>query len=173
MKYEDITIIRDTREKDGHGWFFEPDEKKSGPPRIAKTIIDTLQMGDYSLGNSGMENLVRIERKAGFSELMGNMLESERFEREMEKFASIKYKYMFVETVISKDILSLSIHQMRYPVPIKKLHEWIVSLELKYNLHTKFVGDAGAILAKQLLKLVAKEHFQNLYDSKMKVEGNE
>lgn len=171
MKYEDITIIRDTREKDGHGWIFEADEKKSGPPRIAKTVVKMIDAGDYSV--EGLEHLIRIERKQGFTEVIGNFLEKDRFEREMEKLKAIKYKYIFIETVMSKDLLGLSIQQFRFPIPIKSVNSWLTEIELKYGVITRYVGDAGHILAKQLLKLVAKEHFQNLYDLKLKAEGNE
>src|SRR5687768_8444222 len=105
MKLKDIEIIRDNREKPGEGWFWESEEKRPGKMRISGTTNATLDAADYSV--VGYENIVRIERKFGFSELFGNMTSKEhkeRFEREMEKLSIIPHAYILIESNLSKDI---------------------------------------------------------------------
>ena len=43
------TVIRDTREQEGHGWTFNAHTPEHRPPRCDGMTVDTLQTGDYSL----------------------------------------------------------------------------------------------------------------------------
>jgi len=128
-----ITIIRDTRENTG--WTWEPEQEAHGGIQIINTETTGLDAADYSI--KGYEDLVRIERKAGFFELFGNMTpkdNKERFEREMEKLKSVKYKYLLIETSLSEDVFRLSVPQMRYGPPGSAVFKWIIELQMKYGI---------------------------------------
>jgi hypothetical protein len=155
----EITIIRDTREKDHKGWEFISEDKKPGQVRIAGTIEECLDAGDYSI--KGLEKTLRIERKFGFSELFQNYSPSsnkERFEREMEKLREIKHKYLLIESTLNSDMLSLTVPQFKYHVPGKRLVEWLDILEQEYNISVKFVGDCGKAYAKTIFRNIARKY---------------
>ena len=59
-----FTVIRDTREKEGHGWWFDENAYCIG---TEKTKLD---IGDYSIKDK--EHILCIERKESVSELAGN-----------------------------------------------------------------------------------------------------
>lgn len=81
-------IIKDTREKDGHGWWFEEDQYCSGTTKAKVNI------GDYTIED--MEHLICIERKESITELAGNCSER-RFWAEMDKMATFKHKFLILE----------------------------------------------------------------------------
>ena len=56
-----FTVIRDTREKKGHGWWFDESSHCTG------TEVKKLDVGDYSI--KGREEIVCIERKESVSEI--------------------------------------------------------------------------------------------------------
>lgn len=56
----------------------------------------TLKTGDYAI--KGLENIVCIERKSA-QDLYGTLFQGrERFQREMERMQSFKYKYLVIES---------------------------------------------------------------------------
>ena len=154
-----IKIIRDLREKDGHGWNFSADLiKKPGRIQFLGTELCSLDAGDYSI--LGVENLIRIERKAGFAELFGNMIpvsNKERFEREMEKLRQVKHKYILIESTLCHDIMGMCPMQLRGPTSSKVL-SWLTELELEYDVHVMFVGECGQRIAKTIFENVAKKY---------------
>ena len=154
-----IIIAKDSREHDGKGWVFRPDQiKKSGKVPILGMEIKTLDAGDYSI--VGAEDLVRIERKAGFSELFGNMIpvvNKERFEREMEKLRLVKHKWILIESYLCHDIMGMCPMQLRGPTS-SKVFEWLSELELEYDIHVMFVGECGERIAKTIFQNVAKRY---------------
>ena len=81
-------IIKDTREKDGHGWWFEENQYCSG---TTKTKVN---IGDYTIED--MEHLLCIERKESVSELAGNCSEK-RFWTEMDRMALFPHKFLILE----------------------------------------------------------------------------
>jgi len=80
--------IKDTREKEGHGWWFDEDAYCSGTTR---TKVD---VGDYTIED--MEHLLCIERKESVSEFAGNCGE-DRFFRELEKMSTFPYAFILLE----------------------------------------------------------------------------
>lgn len=155
----DITIIRDTREKEG--WVWEPEEKKPGKVRIAGMEVAGLTAGDYSI--VGAEHIVRIERKNGFGELFGNMSpksHKERFEREMEKLEDIPLKYIVIETSLNEDTLGLSVPQMRSGPPASSVLKWLTELQMTYGVHIIWAGDCGKKVAETIFRQVARRHLQ-------------
>lgn len=155
---KNLTIIKDSREQ--QGWWFEEPEAKAGKVNFATTQIAKLDAGDYSV--KGLEDLVTIERKNGFSELFGNMspkASRERFEREMERMQSIKHRFIFIESQLNQDILCLSPGQMYKGPPARKVLEWLSELEIKYGVSVKFVGECGKTWAKRIFEQVARDNY--------------
>ena len=83
-----FTIIRDTREKKGHGWWFDESSHCTG------TEVKKLDVGDYSI--KGREEIVCIERKESVSEIAKNCGEK-RFHRELEAMAKFPYAFLLLE----------------------------------------------------------------------------
>jgi len=154
---KDITIIRDTREKENQGWIFNDTESKAGKINFSDTELCKLDSGDYSI--KGMEDIVTIERKNGFSELFGNMTSKsnkERFHREMERMKNVKHKYIVVEGNINKDILGMCPPQMRNGPPAKTILKWLNEIELKYGVNVIFAGDCGKIVAESIFENILR-----------------
>lgn len=82
------TVIRDTREKAGHGWSF------AASPSCAGTVVQKMDTGDYTL--VGYEDVLTIDRKGSVSEFAGNLTQK-RFERELERMASFKVAVVLLE----------------------------------------------------------------------------
>lgn len=83
---EKFTIICDTREQNPFFTFGELVEHRK------------LDAGDYSI--LGLEDKIRVERKASIGEIYGNLatkVAKDRFYREMEKLAMIEHKCIMVE----------------------------------------------------------------------------
>ncbi len=81
-------IIRDTREKERNGWFWEPSEFCLG------TESHKLDTGDYSI--QGLETQVVIERKFGASELAKNIFEK-RFPDCLSRLSKIPHSFIIIE----------------------------------------------------------------------------
>lgn len=81
-------VTRDTREKDGHGWWFEENAYCGGTSRAK------VEVGDYAV--EGMEHLLCIERKESVSELAGNCGEK-RFLKELDRMSSFPYSFLILE----------------------------------------------------------------------------
>mgnify|MGYP003632514935 FL=1 len=134
-----FTIIRDTREKEGHGWWFDESAYCSG---TEKTKLD---IGDYSIKDK--EHILCIERKESVSELAGNCGEK-RFLRELKAMSSFPYAFLLLE---------FGWHQIeQYPVgstvPKSKWKEIrikgkyimrvLTSAQLEHGIHVMACGDS-------------------------------
>lgn len=154
---KEIIILTDNREQ--KPWFFEKETKaRSGYKSIITNCESaTIDAADYTI--KGYEDLIRIEKKAGFREIMGNYTpkeNQERFVREMEKLKNVKHKYLVLETSLSNDIMGLSVQQMS--VPCSRLIDWIYSLEQEYGIVPIFAGDAGKKISRVLFEMVTKRY---------------
>lgn len=161
IRLGELLIVRDSREKDGNGWVFEQEDKKPGKARILGTQDGCLSAGDYSI--LGAEDLLAIERKNGFGELFGNMTPTdhrERFEREMERMADIKHKYIIIETGLNEDTLTLSVPQMYHGPPAKRVLSWLIELGIKYNVNVIFAGDCGKTVARCIFENIARAYHE-------------
>lgn len=83
-----FTVLKDTREKDGKGWWFEEDEYCAG------TVQTKVDYGDYAI--KGLEDKFSIERKASVSEVATNINEK-RFKAELEVLADFPHKLIILE----------------------------------------------------------------------------
>lgn len=159
------TVVKDTREKDGHGWFFDKHNSNKKSPRCNGTISHKLDTGDYSL--VGYEDLLSIERKNSFSELWGNFGEKSRINNEMKRLAQIKYSYILIESCITNDHFELSPPQYKVGVPGKALIRWVISLGIEYNVKIIPVGQCG----KKYAQLIFEEVIRNERDRWVEVDS--
>ena len=83
-----FTVIRDTREKEGHGWWFDENAYCVG------TETAKVDIGDYAIKDK--EHLLCIERKESVSEFAGNCGEK-RFLRELKAMSSFPHAFILFE----------------------------------------------------------------------------
>lgn len=168
------TVIRDTREQRGHGWYFDAHTPDRRPPRCEGTIVDTLQTGDYSL--VGYTDILAIERKTDFSELWGNYSSKKRpaFETEMERMSSIKHAYILIESSFTPDIMELSPPQFAKGVPGKSLVRWLMYLTAKYDVKIIPAGSCGWRIAQMICEEVVRVEKERwvIQQPKNKIEGD-
>lgn len=148
-----IEIIKDTREKEGKGWTWEPEEEAKNGIKIVGTIDQVLDAGDYSI--KGFEDQIRIERKQNFSELFGNMTpvaNRERFERELEKLRNVPYRYLLIEGTITSDLLGMTVPQFFKSPPSSALMRWLIGLQMDYDINFIPVGDSGKKFARYIFE---------------------
>ena len=150
------TVIRDTRERDGHGWFFNAHVPDRRSPRCEGTIINTLQTGDYSL--VGYTDILAIERKFAFSELWGNYSSKKRpaFEEEMARMSKLKYAYIIIESSMTPDVLELSPPQFTKGVPGTSLIRWLMHMSVKYGVNIIPAGQCGRKIAQMICEEVVR-----------------
>jgi hypothetical protein len=146
-KYQDFTIIIDTREQ--KPWTF------SGHI-VANKKLDT---GDYSI--EGLENIVCIERKQSSSEFANNIVES-RFKDVIERMSNIKYAFLLLEFDL-QDLLQYPIgstvpRRMWDKIKISPsfLIKNILELQLNHNIIVYFCGDStnASKMAEHILKKI-------------------
>lgn len=157
----EFRIQRDTKEHDNKGWFWEPEEKRPGVCQCLGTIEDDLQAGDYTI--AGHEDLVIIERKQHWSEIYGQLMTSEgkaRFERELEKLVTVKYKAIIIEDVISEGVMGLSVGQVRNGngAPLKRLVSMLVGYRLDYGIDWIPGNNCGKRIARMIFEQIARRH---------------
>jgi ERCC4-type nuclease len=155
-----FTVIRDTREKDGHGWFFDEDNCCQG------TLVQKLDTGDYSI--VGLENTLSIERKESVSEIATNIV-TERFTKELDRLRDIKHKFLICEFELN-DIMTFPIgsnipkskwNTIRIKPPF--IISCLSNIQVKYNLHIIFAGNSrnAKTIAYNLLKRVYECEIRN------------
>jgi len=143
------TAIRDSREKDGMGWWFPKDEYCQG------TVCRKLDTGDYSL--EGFETRYSIDRKGCVSEFATN-LSDQRFYRELERFDSFKKGFVLCEFYIDDLFLwpatsGIPHRQLQFvrTTPkylIMKLNE----IQVKFNIGVIFAGSYGKEVTSSMFK---------------------
>lgn len=88
------TVLRDDREKRGHGWDFGPANDRDGTPLCRGTEICHLPTGDYTL--RGFERVLCIERKATITEFVGSIT-NPAFGRELDRMAAFAEAFVILE----------------------------------------------------------------------------
>ncbi len=146
-------IIKDTREKELHGWEFKESDFLSG------TKQEKLDTGDYSIEN--FESVFTIERKATTSEIANNIHE-ERFKNELERLDNFKWPFLICEFTIA-DILTFPVNSgipPRYWNKIKVKPQYLLSVihgyMVKYKTKFIFAGKHGQECALTLFKQILK-----------------
>lgn len=125
------TIIKDSREKEGHGFHFRKSDNCDG------MIVEKLDYGDYAIKD--YDRIVIIERKQNVVELCGNIGKyRERFESELQRMvdANVLRKYIVIE-----DYWSSVVKKQRYSrMHPNSIFESIIALQVKYDIPFLFCG---------------------------------
>lgn len=150
---EKYLVIRDSREKENHGWTFKEDDDCAG------TIIQSIPTGDYTLKN--WETDFVIERKKNTAELCQNIYEK-RFERELERLDSFKYPFIICEFSFD-DVVAFPINSglpKSLYHKVKMSADFMQSALAKWQIQHKvkiiFAGNNGDVAAKKLFKYIMK-----------------
>lgn len=159
MPSKDITILVDSREQ--KPWIFDPEIKaKSGyKSRIVGQEVVGLDAADYTI--KGYEDSIRIERKASFQELYGNLMPNtskERFLREMELLRGISYKYIVIESNINQDVWAMCPPQIRYGPPCSKIYRELIDISMEYGINIVTAGNCGCKLVRSIFECFIKNN---------------
>jgi hypothetical protein len=146
-KYDDFTIIIDTREQ--QPWTFEH----------YTTASKKLDTGDYSI--EGLEELLCIERKKSINEVANNITES-RFKDVVSRMSTFKYAFLLLEfdleNVLSYPIGSNLPKRLWDKVKISPqfILKHLLELQINHNIKVLFCGDQSNAekLAEAILKKV-------------------
>lgn len=149
------TVIRDTREHEGHGWDF-PADPSTGCLGVLNKSLPT---GDYSL--VGYEGLLSIERKLSTAEF-GQNLTQERFTREMERLHVIPHAYVVLEFT-AQDINNypagsgIPRSRWRY-IRVTPDFFWkrLTELMCQYKVQFILAGTNGELVARNIFKWVLR-----------------
>lgn len=148
-KDKTFTVIRDTREKEGFGWDFGPDET------FEKTVIQKLNSGDYSL--LGYEQEISIERKKDTAELAKNIFEP-RFEKELIRLEEYKHSFIVCEFNFN-DVLTFPVNSgipknlwWKVKMSAKFLHSTLARYMTQYKTKIIFAGKFGKPCVEQIFK---------------------
>jgi hypothetical protein len=145
-------VIRDTREKDGHGWIFGKQKDV-----CRGTVRQHLGSGDYSL--EGYEDRLSIERKGSIAEFATNCVEK-RFTKELERLEKIEYSFVLFEFTLddlmrfprSSDIppYKWKYLKVKWPFILKRFTE----MQMEFNTRFVFCGKYGRDMARSIFKRV-------------------
>lgn len=145
-KYKPYRVIRDTREKKGHGWYFRASSSCAGMD------ISKLDTGDYSV--AGYEDMIMIERKS-IPDLWGSLIQGrERFMKEMVRAKKIPARYLVIEGTLA-DVqkgLPRRFSKVRGTTIIAAL----ISLEQKYGIHVIFTSKDKTVAQTHVRALLKK-----------------
>ena len=128
-----FTIIRDTREHEGHGWKWNKSKWCNG------SKVETLNPGDYTIEEA--PGLIIIERKQNFNELCNNFLgDRDRFIREMERIQE-NYRYLYIARPMRDDPTSGEPVIVKHPVTDEPLEIKVGDLALERDRVSKIVAN--------------------------------
>ncbi len=131
-----ITVIKDTREKDG--WNFE------NSSYVGLLINQSLPTGDYTV--KGLEDILCIERKGAVSEMALNSSEK-RFTNELKRMTEFKYRYLICEFSIQNILdwpYKSGIPKSRIPhikVTPQFLMRTLSVIQVEYGIQTLFCSN--------------------------------
>jgi ERCC4-type nuclease len=152
-KYKPYKIIRDTREKKGHGWYFRATAYCDGMD------CKKLDTGDYSI--EGYEDMIMIERKS-IPDLWNSLMQGrERFYREMDRALKIPARYLIIEGTL-KDVQK-GMPKRYTRVRGETILANLISLEQKYGIHVIFT-DKDHRIAQAHVRLLLKKLYQYCVD---------
>lgn len=138
-----FTILRDTREQEGKGWYFRSSANCDGMECVK------LDVGDYAI--KGLEDKILIERKTvgDLWGTLGNQTNYQRFLRELERATNHRLKFLIIEGNLS-DIDRGYVWSKVKPANI---HAKLISLQVKHNMHVIFAGrsDQARIYTRNLM----------------------
>jgi hypothetical protein len=146
-------VVRDGREKKGHGWIFDKSDECLGME------AGTLHTGDYSIKD--YTELITIERKYCTNELAINIFEK-RFEEELKRLDDFRYPYMIFEFDY-EDVLKYPLnsglpkhlwHKTAMTADI--MNKTIARYQTQYKTKVVFAGKYGKQMAEILFRQFMK-----------------
>lgn len=158
-KYKPYKIIRDSREKKGHGYYFRATAYCDGMD------VRKLDTGDYSV--EGYEDLIMIERKS-LSDLWNSLLQGrERFMKEMDRAKKIPARYLVIEGTLAD--VQRGIPKRFSRVRGDTIIGALISLEQKYGIHVIFTSKDKTVAQRHVRHLL-KKLYQYCVDGVIKKE---
>jgi hypothetical protein len=146
-------ILRDSREKPGQGWEFDPSDTCLG------TEVRALKTGDYSL--EGYESVLAVERKRSTGEIATNLFE-DRFWRELDRLEAFPLPFLVCEFTMD-DLLSFPKNsgippgrwrflKVRAPLLLKRF----VEMTSRHKTKVILAGKHGKAVASSIFKRVVE-----------------
>lgn len=155
------TVIKDSREQDGH--IFERFEGRF--TSCNGMLVKKLETGDYSL--VGLEDKLCIERKGRVSELAINLgKDKHRFLAEIERMKSFPFKFLILEFSL-EDVNNFpegsEIPEEKWKSVVvtgKYIVKMLVEFQMYYGIHVLFCGNKrnSKLMINSVLKRV-NEHY--------------
>jgi len=152
MPVTQYKVIRDTREKEDHGWLWGKSKYCQG------MVKQKLDQGDYAI--EGYEDFMIIERKGSVSEWATNLgKEWGRFERELERSRHIKHMWIVLEFTM-KDVMNFPVgsgipRRSWSGLPFKGpflLKRTLEIMQTYPNVKILFAGGSGKEVASSIFK---------------------
>jgi hypothetical protein len=148
-----ITFLRDTREKNGKGWFWSEGKEITG------TESARLKYGDYAI--KGYEKEIVVERKGSPSELVKNLLskDRDRFHRELRGLKGYRHAWIVCSFSMSDLVKTFERRHGGDKSHLTTSHLFgaIGSISCRYGVPFFFAGDedhAGLLCKKLLLAAI-------------------
>ena len=144
-------VIRDTREKDDHGWLF------SAKDRCLGTVERGLCTGDYTI--EGYEEIFVVERKGSIAEFAKNLVQN-RFENELIRLDEFAHPFVVLEFLLA-DIVNfpqgsgIPEYKWKYlRLTPQLLMLKICELQVKHKAKLIFAGEFGQHFVSSLFKRI-------------------
>jgi hypothetical protein len=154
-----LIIIRDTREKENHGWYFNETAFA-----CEHTFTRTLKTGDYTV--KGCEDEIVIERKATVAEFAKSVVK-ESFNKELKRMAEFPHAFLIFEfswRQIEVFPMGSQIPKFKWKsvrVRGKYMLSCINTYRIKYGIHVIACGNA--VFAQETAYKLLKEVYENRY----------
>lgn len=156
--------IKDTREREGHGYTFFKSSMCLG------TVRRKLDVGDYCL--EGFEQIFAIERKGAVTEFVANLTQA-RFKKELERGAHLKHIWLLLEFNMTelidypkiKEVPRKLLRRIRFKGHAALMRT--LELQIQYpNVHVLFVGpDKGLEVAGSIFKRMVEAYGEEVDSS--------
>lgn len=144
-------ILKDTKEKEGHGWRWIKSRTFRGMESRG------LKTGDYTI--EGLEDVLAIERKGSIAEWAQNITQK-RFERELIRLDEIPHAWILLEFTM-KEVMG---YPQTSTIPRKRwrylafggafILKKTIEMMIQHKVHIVFCGTHGKEVATQIMKRV-------------------
>lgn len=144
-------VLRDTSEKQGHGWIFNPG------PNCTGTVAHNLYTGDYSIEGYYDNFDFVIERKGSVAEFVQNLTNKEKwddFKDELERLQQFRWPFVICEfpfSLLSTYPVGSTVPKKLWPhIRVKPQFLLMRFEEICLRYKTKFLFADTPILAKEV-----------------------
>ena len=155
-----ITIFQDDREK--NPW---SEEYLGTGFEVVQKRLDT---GDYTI--KGMEEIVCIEKKADWAELLLNVSKTQyrkNFIKELRRMRSFPVRLLVVHADISKIITTRTFGNISPTI----LYGWVINIVIEYGVTLYPVGARGK--AQPIIRELFKRIYEYNYNGRLYIGGTD